>query len=136
MEALWEEYDWVEPNKTFLIAYDDGSVVWWTFAGKLVNAAIATVLGGEAEKVASDNLSVSFSGAAPLASLRDAIKTKILADPTTPFVPLDEKFVDELKFGACLPPATKEKELAERYDISLVVRQLSEYPLVAIGVHE
>jgi ATP-dependent Lhr-like helicase len=136
IEELREEYDWVAPNKTFLIAYDDGSIVWWTFAGKLVNAAIVTVLEGEAEKVASDNLSVSFSEATTLRSLKHAIKTKILADPTKLFVPLDEHFVDELKFSECLAPLAKEKELAERYNISSMVKQLSEHSLVAIGVHK
>ncbi|MEG7524699.1 MAG: DEAD/DEAH box helicase, partial [Chromatiales bacterium] len=81
MDELREEYDWVEPNKNFLITDDDDYIVWWTFAGKLVNAAIASALDGEAEKVVSDNLSVSFSGAVELDSLKRAIAENVLTDP-------------------------------------------------------
>lgn len=118
MEELREEYDWVEPSKTFLITYDDGCVVWWTFAGKLVNAAIAATLSGEAEKVVSDNLSVGFSGVIDLVALKRAISSTVLAVPSSVIVPLDEQFVEELKFGECLPQSIRERELAVRYDVS------------------
>lgn len=135
IEELRDEYDWVEPNKTFLITYEDGYVVWWTFAGKLVNAAIAAVLDDEALKVVSDNLSVSFSGGIELEQLKASISKMVLNNPTNLLVPLDESFIDELKFSECLPQRVKETELAERYDVSRQVKQLSEYPLVSIRVH-
>ncbi|MCU7804188.1 MAG: DEAD/DEAH box helicase [Candidatus Thiodiazotropha sp. (ex Lucinoma borealis)] len=135
MEELREEYGWVEPNKTFLITYDDNYIVWWTFAGNLVNAAIATALGEEAEKVVSDNLSVSFSSVIELDRLKNAIEEMVLKNPENLFVPLDEDFVDELKFSECLPQAAKEAELAVRYEVSRQVKQISAYPLVCIHIH-
>ena len=136
MAEVREEYDWIEPGKSFLITYDDGYVVWWTFAGKLVNAAIASALVGEAGKVVSDNLSVSFSGTVSLDSLKRAIMDVVLTNRANLSVPLDESFVDELKFSECLPQAVKELELAERYDVSRQVRQLGEYPLLSIRLRE
>lgn len=56
MAELREAFDWVESGKTFLIADAHDSLVWWTFAGRLVNAAIAHVLAGAATKIIADNL--------------------------------------------------------------------------------
>ena len=136
MGELREEYDWVEPAKTFLISYDDGYVVWWTFAGKLANAAIATALGDEAEKVVSDNLSVSFSGRIELEQVKNSISKMILNNPTNLLVPLDESFIVELKFSECLPQKVRETELAERYDVSRQIKQFGRYPLLSIRIHE
>ncbi|RLJ22037.1 ATP-dependent helicase [bacterium endosymbiont of Escarpia laminata] len=136
MGEMREEYDWVEPAKTFLISYDDGYVVWWTFAGKLANAAIATALGDEAEKVVSDNLSVSFSGGIELEQLKNSISKMVLNNPTNLLVPLDESFIVELKFSECLPKKVRETELAERYDVSCQIKLFGRYPLFSIRIHE
>jgi ATP-dependent Lhr-like helicase len=136
MEELREEYDWVEPATTFLISYDDDYIVWWTFAGKLVNSAIAAALSAESMKVVSDNLSVSFSGATDLSQLKDAIINILQSDNGDLVVPLDESFVAELKFSECLPQAVKESELTERYSISRQAKQLCQYPLSSIRVHD
>lgn len=135
MDELREEYEWIEPRSTFLIKYDDYAI-WWTFAGKLVNAAMATALSGEAGKVVSDNLSISFSGTVELDSIRTAIRDAVLTDPVKLFVPLEESFVNELKFSECLPQNVKEIELAERYDVTRQLKQLREYPLRSILANE
>ena len=132
METLREEYDWVEAGKTFLISYDDRSVVWWTFAGKLVNAGIAEALSGEASKVVSDNLSVSFSGAVDMESIKAAVTNIVLDDSAELVIPLDVEFIDELKFGECLPQSIRERELAARYDISAEYKQIAGYSMQSI----
>ncbi|MGB5834514.1 MAG: ATP-dependent helicase, partial [Thiohalocapsa sp.] len=132
METLREEHDWVEAGKTFLISYDDQSVVWWTFAGRLVNAAIAEALSGEASKVVSDNLSVGFTGAAGMASIKAAISILALDDFVGLAIPLDAEFIDELKFGECLPQSIRERELAARYDVSAEYKQIAGYAMHSI----
>ncbi len=134
METLREEYDWVEPCKTFLISYEDDYIVWWTFAGKIINASIAMILAGEANKVVSDNLSISFAGTVDLASLKKAIRNVIFSEAANLVVPLDGEFVDELKFGECLPQGCRDEELATRYDISEQSKLLSGYPLIMVRV--
>ena len=136
METLRDEYDWVEPGKTFLLSYDDQSVVWWTFAGKLVNAAIAEALSAEASKVVSDNLSVSFVGAADMASIKAAMSDVVLDHSAELVIPLDAEFIDELKFGECLPQSIRERELAARYDISEERQQIASCPLHSILIRQ
>lgn len=136
IEELRAEYDWIKPGKTFLTKYDDGSIVWWTFAGKLVNAAIAAALDGVAGKIVSDNLSVDFSGSADLDSIKRAITSVVLTDAANLPVPLDEEFVEELKFGECLPQQMKAAELEARYEISREVRKLSQFPLSSMHLFE
>jgi ATP-dependent Lhr-like helicase len=132
METLRAEYDWVEPENTFLISYEDGYIVWWTFAGRLANASIAEILADEADKVISDNLAVSFTGVTNMESLRAAIHDAVLNESMELEVPLDAEFIDELKFAECLPQSLRERELATRYDISAECRQLASYPLRSI----
>ena len=135
MDELHEVYDWVEPEKTFLISYEYDLVVWWTFAGKMINSAVADSLALEADKVTSDNLSVSFSRVVD----KDSLKSRILSlldQPDQLSIPLDEKFVDELKFSECLPDLMKDVELAERYMVSDQFKVLTGYPLISLRVFE
>lgn len=129
LDGLREVFDWVEPGKTFLIAYAHDSLLWWTFAGRLVNAAIADALAGEASKISADNLAISFSGTVDLASLKDAIAEKVLSEHAERGLALDEDFIAELKFGECLPPTLREMELAARYGCSEAIGVLRHQPL-------
>lgn len=136
MEVLQEEYDWVEPDKSFLISYEDDYIVWWTFSGKLINAAIAEVLADEASKVVSDNLSVCFIGGVDLLSIETIINDVIFGGTTELLIPLDEEFVTELKFGECLPQNLRDEELAARYDFSDQYSLLLKQPMASIQIRE
>jgi len=129
MDGLREDFDWVEPGKTFLIVDSQDSLLWWTFAGRLVNAAIADALAGEASKVSADNLAISFSGTRDLKSLKDAIAEKVLSDDAEIRLPLDEDFIAELKFNECLPGALQEMEITARYGCSEAMAVLRHQPL-------
>ena len=102
---------------------------WWTFAGRLVNAAIADALAGEASKVIADNLAISFNGAIDLESLKGAIAERVLSEDADIQLPLDDDFIAELKFGECLPPALRDMEIRMRYDCSAAVAVLRGQPL-------
>ncbi len=136
MEELRDEYDWAAPARTFLISYDDGYIVWWTFAGKLVNAAIAAAFSGEAKKVVFDNLSVAFYGTVDLMSLKDTIASKLKTQQSAFLIPLDENFIAELKFSECLSTDLKEMELATRYDVSKPLRLVINNSLITLRIHE
>lgn len=136
MDELREDYDWIAPNQTFLISYDEGYVVWWTFAGKMVNAAIASALSGEAGKVLSDNLTVSFSGTVDLESLKRAITDTVISNPDKLFVNLDEDFLNELKFGECLSKKDKELELGRRYSVTDHIHRIATMPVISIRLYE
>ena len=132
MEELREEYAWVETKKTFLVTYDNGSVIWWTFAGQLVNAAFAHALADQAGKVAFDNLTVSFSGGVIGEALKVAIREKVVQALDGLAIPLDDDFVEELKFGECLPQRLRDLELTERYSVVDDVGTISSFPVSKI----
>jgi ATP-dependent Lhr-like helicase len=136
MEELQEEYDWIAPDSTFLITYDTNDIVWWTFAGMLVNAAIAASLAQEADKVTSDNLSVSFTGGVTPEVLKQAIADTVLAHPDDVVLLLDEEFLQELKFGECLSTSAKERELRARYSVSKQVKQIASSPMIALRIYQ
>ena len=136
MEELREEYAWVEPKKTFLVTYENGGVIWWTFAGQLVNAAFAHALTNQAGKVAFDNLTVSFSGGVVVEELKVAIREIIIGVSNDLEIPLDDDFIEELKFGECLPQRLKDLELAERFDVSANARTISSFIVSKISFLE
>lgn len=135
LEELREDYDWVEPEKTFLINYEYDYAMWWTFSGKMINAAIANTLADEAKKLTTDNLSVSFMGVHDGDSLLRRIRG-LLKQPDQLTLPLDDKFVDELKFAECLSETAKNQELAERYDLSAAFAQMAKQPLIVMRLRE
>jgi ATP-dependent Lhr-like helicase len=129
LQTLRGDYAWVVPGQSALIRHDSGSVRWWTFAGKLVNAALAHALRDHAATLRPDNLSIGFDGSVDLVELRRAIQ-RCLAAPTGAIkVPLDEDFVTELKFAVCLPPGARGQETAARYDLQDELAVLSRYPV-------
>lgn len=129
MDELREEFAWVEPGRSFLLMYADGTVVWWTFAGRLVNAALGAALTGEAGKIIADNLALGFVGVRDPASVKQAIKGVLANRDAQPLVPLDEAFIAELKFGECLPEEARDKELSERYRVVEHLEQVARWPL-------
>ncbi|MBK1646219.1 ATP-dependent helicase [Thiocapsa imhoffii] len=113
-----ERFDWVEPDTTLLLVETEDRLVWWTFAGRLVNVALAHALAGEARRVSVDDLAIRFRGAVSVESLQRAVVEKIMRPDAEIRLPLDPRFIAELKFGVCLPESLREWELAARYDCS------------------
>lgn len=136
LEGLQEAFDWVDPDKSFLIAYAPDNLVWWTFAGRLANAAIAHALEGEASRVAADNLGVSFRGCVDSESLRAAITNRVLSGDIAIHLALDEDFVAELKFATCLPKTLRDQELTARFDCSAALSALREKPMEHVWIRD
>lgn len=136
LAELREALDWVEPGKTFLIAEAHDSLVWWTFAGRLVNATIANALAGEATRIVADNLAISFTGAVDLASMATAIRNKVFGKASELAPPLDEAFIAELKFGECLPAELREREMIARHDCSDALALLASVPMAVMRLRD
>ena len=134
MQTLRDSYAWVTPERSALVRHDDGAVRWWTFAGKLVNAALAHALRDQATTVRPDNLSIVFDGDVDVIKLRTLIQ-RVLSVPFAGIaVPLDEDFIAELKFAACLPPDARGQVVAARYELRSDLETLSTYPLSVVGL--
>jgi ATP-dependent helicase Lhr and Lhr-like helicase len=131
LQTLRERYAWATPEQSTLVQHGDGAVRLWTFAGKLVNAALAQALRSEAATVRPDNLAIAFAGGVDVDSLGERIR-RALAEPLAALVPLDADFVAELKFGTCLPPGLREQTMAARYDVNEAFAVLSRHPVARI----
>lgn len=60
LAELRDEFDWLEPGKTFLIRNEKGDVRWWTFAGGHFNSRIASCFDRGGIDADSNNFSVSL----------------------------------------------------------------------------
>jgi len=115
LEQIQEDYSWIELNKTTLLIDDEGNATWWTFAGKLFNAAIADGLARQADEVSTDDLAISFSGVYDKESLVEKIKSILAGKAEDITLALEEDFIQELKFSECLKQVEIDKELLARY---------------------
>jgi len=117
LETLQEEFDWVTPGSTTLQFDGDGNAIWWTFAGRLFNAAAMSYLTAEADKVSCDNLGICLTKVADRDALPQRIRAFLALPPEEVRFPLDEDFVKELKFAECLSQGDIDRELAARYRV-------------------
>lgn len=131
---LKEDFAWVQSDGTFIVWIDDGSVIWWTFGGKLLNSAIGFVFMGEAERITTDNLAIRFANCKNREDLSRRIEALLSCPDTELRVPLDGNNVDELKFGECLSDDIVVGLLARRFDLGRVWRHIVQLPVVKVKV--
>ena len=116
LDELRDEFSWLESGKSTLLVDNDRNITWWTFAGAVFNAAMADRTATQADKVSYDNLAVSFSKVYDPQALKDRIQEILQSDDPEIFVaPLDASFIQELKFGECLPQKLLSLEISKRY---------------------
>lgn len=134
LEALREEFGWVEAGKSIVLYDDSGNATWWTFAGRLFNSTVAHLLASEADHVSSDNLAVEFQGVVKIEQVVERIKAFFGEQLEELCAILDERFVQELKFSECLEEGKKADELAARYSVLGPYEYLSGVGLRALKV--
>lgn len=130
--GLQEEFDWINPGESVLSFDTSGGAVWWTFAGKLVNATLARMLSDVAGKVTFDNYSVGFAKGVTADAVARAVRKRVLDSEEPLSIPLDEDFIASLKFAECLPVALLELELKARYSVEQVLGALIEQRLAMV----
>ncbi|MBR9910599.1 MAG: DEAD/DEAH box helicase [Gammaproteobacteria bacterium] len=117
LEALREDLDWADSGKTTLIFDGEGNATWWTFAGKLLNAAFKNVLDGAAENVTVDNFSLTFTHVYDNNELTLLIRSLVEGVEQSLVIDLEEEFIRELKFSECLSQVEIDRELMARYSV-------------------
>jgi len=115
---LQEEFGWLEEGKNTLLIDADGNANWWTFSGRLLNAAFSEMLAGEADKITSDNLCITFSNIYDIEALVIKIKDFLAGDAEAISLSLEEDFIQELKFSECLSQMEIDKEILARYALN------------------
>lgn len=131
LEELQEEFGWLEEGKSTLLIDGDGNANWWTFCGSLLNAAFSEVLAGEADKVASDNLCITFSHVYDVETLVTKIKDLLAGGAEAISLSLEEDFIQELKFSECLSQLEIDREILARYALD---RDFSRFSKTSISI--
>ncbi len=119
-KELRDEHPWVVASETTVIKQPNGQVRWWTFAGGVANALLATTLKPQCD-VKSDNLSLQF----PSGSTFDVIVEFLnsLHPETVRPIPHPDA-LENLKFSQCLPPEIAAEVFVARFDDHTAVVQV------------
>ncbi len=134
MDELRTDYDWVEPEQTYLVRESGGQLAWWTFAGKLTNASLSARLSVAQQTLAFDELAIYLTDHSDAENWRGEIQKLLSQVEGLWLVPLDEKFIGELKFAECLSPEAIDEELSSRFDVSREVCILKKHPLSKLQI--
>jgi len=134
LDELRTEFEWLTPGQTHLVDDDDGRVTWWTFGGGLLNACLAAHLEGAADRIVPDNWTIRFQEVSTDQNLQRRIGFLLTQGGGAATVPLDEEFVQELKFAQCLPDRLRTRELTERYRVNDEFEQIARKEVVSVRV--
>jgi len=115
MTAARAEYPWLTTNGTAVLTEPNGDLMWWTFAGRSVNATLATALQTcITGKVAHDNFAVKMEAGSSTTDLEACIAT-VRGRPRDELLPeIDADAVTALKFSDCMPPERAQRMLQRR----------------------
>ena len=136
LEELQEEFGWLEEGKTSVLIDTDGNANWWTFSGRLLNAAFSEMLATEADKITSDNLCITFSHIYDEESLVTKIKSLMTGAAEEISLSLDEDFIQKLKFSECLSQLEIDKEILARYALGRDFIRFSKKPISVLHLAE
>lgn len=118
LEGIRDQFSWISKESTTLLVDAENNVTWWTFAGKLFNAAMADQLANEADKIVTDNFCINFSRIVDVDSLKNTIINIFEESSNDIKLHLEEDFIQELKFSECMAQDEIDLEILERYDLS------------------
>ena len=131
LAELRDEFDWLEPGKTFLIRIGKGDVRWWSFAGGHFNGRFASCLDRGGLDVISDNFSVSQKNKQPDPEHIDNLKACIDQCIGVNLDVVDED-QDELKFSEAIPASIATKMSVERGAVSDIAGIVGRYGISMI----
>ncbi len=135
MTAIRADYPWLSTDGTVIVTEASGEVTWWTFAGKGVNATLASTLQARIEgKVGHDNFAVKVEAGVTPGDL-DGLIADIRNQPAAELRPaIDPAAVATLKFADCVPPALAERMLQVRLrDADGTAAVLAEPTRIVVG---
>ena len=112
LAELQDEYSWATEGRTALVRETTRNRSrWWTFAGARANRAVAAQLDAAGlATMAVDDLGIGLRTTVPLEDL-----SAVVADvDARAAAPVDERRLDTVKFGSCVPDEALAGMLAER----------------------
>jgi ATP-dependent helicase Lhr and Lhr-like helicase len=135
LEEACDDLAWVNEEGTALVRQGN-DLLWWTFAGRKANQALAQALGGLAESPArATNLYVRLNPSTEAKALQEALAR--LREDTVRVAPLVvDEAITGLKFSTCLPEADARRIVGRTVDDPEAVRACLEDPLRVVTVAE
>lgn len=134
LEQLREEFGWLQSGVTTILVDTNQNATWWTFAGAVFNAAMADALGDQADKVSHDNLAISLSKVFDTIQLKNCIRQLLEEGRASIKIPLDAKFIQELKFSECMPQEMIDQEVSGRYSCERQLKSVSEQRVLILNI--
>jgi ATP-dependent Lhr-like helicase len=120
---LRADHPWVIASETSVVRQPNGQVRWWTFAGGVANALLATTLKPQCD-VKSDNLSLQFPSGSTFEVIVELLNS---LHPETVWPIPHPDALENLKFSECLPPEIAAEVFVARFDDhTAVVQALAE----------
>lgn len=115
MTAARADYPWITTDGTAVLTEPNGDLMWWTFAGRSVNATLATAVQAHITgKVAHDNFAVKIETGSSMAEMEACIAA-IRSRPHDELLPeIDADAVTALKFSDCMPRERAQRMLQRR----------------------
>jgi len=96
---LRNEYEWISEGST-AISFSKNRFTWWTFAGKIVNVTIASMIKQFLDiDASSDNLSIKLNTLINANDIKKMAAKRVQIDKITDFI----NIVSHYKFNECLP---------------------------------
>jgi hypothetical protein len=112
-EAVLSEYEWVDAERTTFVSDEEGAS-WWTFAGGVLNSAIASKLEERLGNVQYDNFAIHFKGQRLNENVIASIRLLLEEGPDIA-PPISEEVREEYKFGECVPRPLLDAMIALRF---------------------
>ena len=117
LRAIRAEVPWLEGEGNTVIVRDaEEGLRWWTFGGLVVNTALAEWLRRPTANppLRRDNLWIELEADADRDELEARLTEARQEDQASLWGIVDERALDGLKFGVCVPPAVAHRMLADR----------------------
>ncbi len=132
MEALREEYQWIEMNQTTLLRRQNSSI-WWTFAGKIANLHLAGMINSKLGKTAyADNLSIKMEKSVSVQDLRNLYRFTEDRFNTEDNIPAFLETIAHYKFHECLPLNTMQLMAQKRFCMVEHAKNVFEMPITLV----
>jgi ATP-dependent helicase Lhr and Lhr-like helicase len=105
MEALRDSYRALGVESTTCVSDPaENHVIWWNFAGRFLNEALASVLDtGSGIDSRFDDFSLRFPYETDISKVRTAVRRALEAPDALRELPISKQWLDGLKFSDCLP---------------------------------
>jgi len=113
LEELRDDYAWVSNGKTSLVT-DQSSSRWWTFAGSLVNACLATARPETDHKMRFDDFAIHLESSIGAADVIRQIRESVCSGDLMLPIEVIKQSADRIKFIDCVPPSLRQKMLRVR----------------------